>query len=188
MIEWIKKQRMDESFKQRLNESVGRKVHDYRTAELMNRWSNEPVSSVSHCIIEALIQWSNESTNQWTMNQWIYDPRTLHSSMVQSTTNEWMVGRTTLLCSAISSLGNLFAQVHLSYFFSHHALIWATCAPSCLPASSCVSSAVLLFVQLLHCVWRPPAATPLSTRAPLWSKTIYSQFYTVFSTLQLQSC
>ena len=106
------------------------------------------------------------------------------------------------LCCATSSLGNPFVEAPLPsaiWFFSAQLLIWATSALSCLPAASSATQFFcsriaynafsnlhlqsrkaqewhyglkLPFMQLLHCVWQPPAAIPrtrsVAASLPLW--------------------
>ena len=99
----------NESMVQWINGAIRRWIN-----ETMIQWIKDSVNewvgdSKNQRIIDSLIQWVNEAMNQWikeSVSPWV------NASMDQWTNegmNEWMDGRATFLCSAASSLSDLFA-------------------------------------------------------------------------------
>ena len=152
--------------------------------ERMNRWFSE---SMNQWVNESMIQQTNELMNLEWMNQWI-------NESVNEGMNQWMDGwrtgwmeqwATPLLSYffterpfrwGTSSLRYLFSQLFLFCATSYLGNFFWPCSelpPICLLCSFC--NRILLFAQLLQCVWQPPAAIPHSTRVALWSKLIFAQ-------------
>ena len=167
----------------------------------MNQWISEPIIESMNQWPNDLIYWiieSNESTIQWInepMNPWIneslnHEPtnQLINEESVPKRMNEWMNWRmggwmdglmdewAPFLCWATSATPSLWSQLLL--------LRAATSAPSCLPASFSVASAIHFFSSAAGtsrlatsscnpashkssygqevCVSQPPAAIPLA--------------------------
>ena len=84
----------------------------------------------------------------------------------------WIDEWPTILCWAYSSLNGLFAEAPLGSHLSGPLLLWpASQLPLLLHCSFC--NPILLFAQLVQCVFKPPAAIPHSARVALWSITTF---------------
>ena len=186
VIEWI-----SGYMNQWTNESVNQ-----WTSEWVNGWVDKSVNQwTNEWKNESMIQWINEPMSQWiddSANQWINELRVDESGnqWIREWRNEWMDGwMKDWMDGAVSysfvelllhwttfSLRYLFSQLFLFCATSYLGNFFWPCSelpPICLFCSFC--NRILLFAQLLQCVWQPPAAIPHSTRVALWSKLIFAQ-------------